>query len=228
MVVGFLGWLFATPPEAKPADLVKDLQQGVVDSYEVGSLEDFKPFRGLGIDDPSDSAGVVVWCASPLRCKHVQIDDLIASLPEDDGLSGVGPAAEHLDGAAATDAFALNFVQHYAAANVPPEQRTYPWLRELAVVWPVVWLVMLFVLVTGPQPRRATKWAVFWLLAIPGGLGMLWVLAREAPWSRRAVALPEPAAGHEWGRWTGGRTFLVVLVVSFVVVSFPYLWRTGG
>ena len=61
------------------------------------------------------------------------------------------------------------------------------------MLMPIAWLIMLFVLITGPQPRLATTWAASWVMLLPGGLGLIWLLTNEAPWSRRVASLPEPA-----------------------------------
>ncbi len=52
-------------------------------------------------------------------------------------------------------------------------------------------LLVVWLLVHGPQPRRFTKWGWFWLIAVlPAGIGAVWYLLREAPWGARASAWP--------------------------------------
>jgi MFS family permease len=95
--------------------------------------------------------------------------------------------------------------------------------------WPI-WLTagsvlgLLATMLGGEQPRRGTKWAWFWVFAIAGVLGAAWYLIREAPWSRRAAALPEPerrATGKgpltPRGRLGGGKALLGALLVTVVV-----------
>jgi hypothetical protein len=108
------------------------------------------------------------------------------------------------------------------AANDPPTIRTNASVEWLSQAMGITFLALLVVLITGWQPRRSTKWAAFWLLLLPGGLGMLWILVREAPWSRQMAALPEPATGL-WspGRWTGGWTFIAVALLSNLVLDLP-------
>ncbi len=61
------------------------------------------------------------------------------------------------------------------------------------------------------------------IVLLPLSAGAIWWLLREAPWSRRATAVPEPvpgAAGVLVGgreRHGGGRAFLVCLLVAVIV-----------
>jgi len=68
-----------------------------------------------------------------------------------------------------------------------------------------VWLISLVVLVAGPEPWRATRWAWFWLGGTP--LGPLPFLLLSGP----APALPSPH--HPARRMTGGWAFLLSLVL---------------
>jgi len=93
----------------------------------------------------------------------------------------------------------------------------------------LVYLVLLVTLIRAGQPRRAAKWATFWLLYLPLNAGMILTLLREAPWSPRARKLPEPlphklqkVQGPE-GRTTGGHAFLLVLVTTAVVKALGAL-----
>jgi len=68
------------------------------------------------------------------------------------------------------------------------------------------WLATLFLLVGGPVPERATRWAWFWLNSNP--IGLLASLLLSGPFP--GVPAPRPAA-H---RLTGGWAFLVGLVLG--------------
>lgn len=89
-----------------------------------------------------------------------------------------------------------------------------------------LWLLgigALALLVRGPQPRRVTKWGMFWLLWIPLGVGLCWWLARDAPFSRamNETASPEPRKKglQPTGvrRNGGGLAFLVAWGASILV-----------
>jgi hypothetical protein len=49
-------------------------------------------------------------------------------------------------------------------------------------------VLFLWALVSAPDPVTGTRWFWFWLVSgVPLGLGLLWWLARERPWSSRAT-----------------------------------------
>jgi hypothetical protein len=229
-----LGWLTLTPRSGSAYDFVADLQQGNVERYEVGPADDLVLFRGIGPGDSSES--LVVWCTGRLSCSSVPEIELFGYADQEAYVDGVPAEEEDLvgDGEITPDE---NFegpneslaVTRLVARHSPdPRPRpgdTNAWSGTLALGWTAGWLVMLFVLITGPQPRRATKWANFWLFLLPGGVGLLWALAREAPWSRSESDLPEPPPGPLPGRWSGGWAFLAVLLLSQVVANFPSMIR---
>jgi hypothetical protein len=83
----------------------------------------------------------------------------------------------------------------------------------------VVLVVLVLVLMLGPQPRRVTKWALFWWFLTPLNAGLIWALVREAPWAPAARALPVPAP-HRFQpddrRFTGGLAFLLMLLATTI------------
>jgi hypothetical protein len=83
-----------------------------------------------------------------------------------------------------------------------------------------VFLLLLFVMLRGGQPRLATRWATFWLLLAPLNIGMLRVLVRESPWSPEIRAWPEPPPHKLMSddrRLTGGGGFLQMLLCYLCV-----------
>lgn len=84
-----------------------------------------------------------------------------------------------------------------------------------------IFLLLLVVLLLGGQPRRATRWATFWLLLTPMNLGMLRTLVREAPWSGAMRAWPEPPPHRMMpidARMTDGSAF-VMMLLSYIPVQ---------
>ena len=74
-------------------------------------------------------------------------------------------------------------------------------------------LAVLLLLIGGPQPRLATKWAWFWLGIAVTPLWLAFVVLEPLPmWADR----PQPAARR---RLTGGWAFLLSLVLAAVVTS---------
>lgn len=105
------------------------------------------------------------------------------------------------------------------------------WTDPWGILMFLGWLLVILALLTGPQPRRATKWAWFWLLGLPLGLGFLALLAMEAPWSARAVRRPEPLPHDKQRdlpggdpRLTGGWAFVITTIggaIAFSVIIKP-------
>lgn len=104
---------------------------------------------------------------------------------------------------------------------MPVSTADTPWFL---LVTGIAHLLVLGTVLFGPQPRRFTRWAAFWWVTMPLGVGAVWLLVREAPWSRTASALPElsphgkqklTAEGDP--RFTGGPAFLVTFLVGTVL-----------
>ncbi|TDE92769.1 hypothetical protein EXU48_14745 [Occultella glacieicola] len=81
----------------------------------------------------------------------------------------------------------------------------------------------LFVLVLGPQPRLATKWAWFWLTCAAAPIWLLYLILEPVPlWSRG------PATARA-SRLTGGTAFiLAILLVPLVLSLIPGASRFYG
>ncbi|HEU4675979.1 MAG TPA: hypothetical protein VFS29_08325 [Motilibacteraceae bacterium] len=90
--------------------------------------------------------------------------------------------------------------------------------RRLLAAGILAQLLALAVVAFGPLPRRRTRWAWAWaLLLLPYDVGLLWWLARELPWSRRAAALPAPRADD--GRVPGWGSFLTCGLGGFALAG---------
>jgi len=115
-------------------------------------------------------------------------------------------------------------VQAVADSPVPVtlERRPEPYLGPSGIQWNplgIAHLVLLLLLITGPQPRRATKWAWFWLSFLPLGWVVsmatvisLWAASsspfwwsRDLPFRGQLISLPCP--------WADGVSVLVLVVV---------------
>ena len=88
--------------------------------------------------------------------------------------------------------------------------RTPGWTGPLLLVG---WLTALFLLVGGPVPERATRWAWFWLSWNPFGVLAFVLLSGPFP----GVPAPRPGAR----RLTGGCAFLLSLVIGGGALAGP-------
>lgn len=91
-----------------------------------------------------------------------------------------------------------------------------PW--PLALGGPLLVLVTLGLLIVGPQPWRATRWAWFWIQGIAAPLGMLAYLVLGGPTGLSRPPRPEAR------RLTGGWAFLLTFVVSSALASIAVGW----
>ncbi|MEU7904963.1 hypothetical protein [Actinoplanes sp. NPDC049118] len=104
---------------------------------------------------------------------------------------------------------ATGLAQDLVAAGVADRtgavDTTGPWLAGAGLV---LALLVLGVIVAGPAPVLGTRWFWFWLtLTAPYGLGLVFWLLRDRPWSRTA----RPALGAD-GRQRRDRGFLGLLI----------------
>jgi len=79
----------------------------------------------------------------------------------------------------------------------------------------LAWLATMCLMISGPEPYRASRWAWFWLSAPPLGLLVFLVLSGPTP----GLGIRRPAGGRLGGGWA----FVLGLVLSAVVAS-PWWW----
>jgi hypothetical protein len=100
--------------------------------------------------------------------------------------------------------------------NVHPGSNLFGWRVSNALGIPglVLFLAGFSLLVAGPQPWRATRWAWFWLLVPP--IGSIAFLLLSGP----TTGVPGPRNPSR--RLTGGWAFL--LAFPLMAMSAPYRW----
>jgi hypothetical protein len=97
----------------------------------------------------------------------------------------------------------------FESSGDPSSETTFlGWRLPGWMGWPVLawWLGCLALLVVGPRPWRATRWAWFWLLPLPFGPLAFLLLGGPTP------GLPRPA--DENRRLTGGWAFLLAILLG--------------
>jgi len=80
-------------------------------------------------------------------------------------------------------------------------------------------LTTLCLLIAGPQPWRATRWAWFWILGVATPLGLLSYLVLGGPTALSPA--PRPGAGRLTGGWAFLLAFVVSSIIAAVASSFP-------
>lgn len=79
-------------------------------------------------------------------------------------------------------------------------------------------LLALILLIVGPQPRLATKWAWFWLAGIGQPVWVLFLVLEPVP-----LWLKGPAV-RSGSRLTGGWAFLLAIVLGLAMSAFFPWW----
>jgi hypothetical protein len=239
--------VWGTPREASPTAFLAALRAGEVSGWEFAGGNKYGAERSSALEinwgetQPGES---VVWADSVGRLYRTDLDTVLSQLdpatvtlepssdpipqPDQDVLGPLPDQQTTVD------------VGRTIAANAPAGSGLgvdgLGWAGKLG--WPlsVVMLAAILLLVLGPQPRRQTKWAAFWYLLIPLGVGLAWLVVRDSPWSERMNALPEPPP--RWrgqlvpgiSRRGGGSAFGISWIVSIVLaaVVFALLWSVPG
>lgn len=110
-----------------------------------------------------------------------------------------------------------NEVQHEGLRLPATEATLVGWHVPSALAWPLILLAVgsVVVLVAGPGPWRATRWAWFWLMSLPVGSFAFLLLSGPTP------GLPRPRDPRR--RLIGGWAFLLALPLEAVLGS----WGVG-
>jgi hypothetical protein len=197
---GLLGAALGAARHTDVTEFVADLSAGRVSDLVVTGGRTYTP----GLDRGGSPDQVVRWRTDGAGWRVADLNGVRVDGP---GLPSM-PASE------------ADVRRLAATAGVPVAERMPGPAATLVRVATVTSIVLVVLMIGGPQPRRATKWAWFWLLLVPGGLTQLAWIAVEAPWSRRANRRPEPPPHRRDvpdGRLTGGWSFLFAFVLGGVL-----------
>ena len=207
-----LSW-WSAPRQTDVAQARADLAAGRVASYQWGDA--WRSEHGRWATSPRlESSGaqgpLFVWRTPYGRTHYAVTDDA----------SGVGEVA---DPAQYSGPEAASLAEALASAGLDEGPVGTDWPKSIisaAVV--VLGVSFLGVLVTGPAPVTGTRWLWIWLVSGPAfGLGLLYWLTRERPWSSTAAPVAARPDGREpRRRWYVG--FAIGLLASFVGALLVY------
>ncbi|WP_141714786.1 hypothetical protein [Micromonospora mirobrigensis] len=215
LVVGWVAWAafawWSAPREAGTARARSDLSTGRLVSYEwAGGWSSDNGWSWTDRVEPrfsGRSGPLFIWRTTDWRVHYAQFDrGSIGPVPSEpfDAVRYSGPEAAAFDLAVQS----ANLQPRWSGVDVPPPLRALPTLLLLTT---------LAVLVLGPAPARGTRWCWLWVLTgVPFGLGLLWWLARERPWSPAEPPAPDPSGRDPRDRWYVG---LLAGIATSIVVS---------
>jgi hypothetical protein len=210
LVVDLAAGLLSQPRPSQLSDLRTDLTAGKVRSITFADHDDVRFFALTSNRLRSEHLGpVVLWRVGAVDYRVADLTNSAPFLVEGgDSQPGEGRLRSQIR-------------QMAGAHGVPVHTGAYDLLLRFPQVGQVVFLLLLAVLLRSGQPRRATRWATFWLLLTPLSLGMLRTLVLEAPWSAAMRAWPEPPPHRMMpldARMSGGSAFLIMLL-SYIPVQ---------
>lgn len=190
------------------------LSAGHVTAYQWGDRWDADSPRlwlsGFALRSSGTLGLLFVWRTSDGRVYWIHTNDYDqvtnTGKVDEDGYSGAGAVAvaENIQAAG---------LEH-RNGDVEPYGGVLNWAGL------VLGLVAVGAVVAGPTPARGTRWYWFWLVYItPFGLGLLFWLARDRPWSRSAA--PSVFGGPE--RRRRGAVGLGVGIIAAILISILQL-----
>lgn len=212
LVLGWVAWAalswWVAPREGTPEEARADLTGGRVTSYEWGrgwsdNAGLFSP-GGVQLESADTDGPIFLWNTGDGRQHYTTV---VGGVPAD----VVDPAAapRQISPEGQSLAAALNT---FHANNAPESWPVRSLIYGLSLAGVVLFLWAL-VSASAP-PVTGTKWFWFWLVGVtPLGLGLLWWLARERPWSPRA---PVRETRMRW--WAGiGLGIVATFALSLVL-----------
>jgi hypothetical protein len=211
LVALWIGWAALTwwtaPRPASVAQARADISAGRVASYEWADGWESGNRWYWGATPRLRSSGTAgplfVWRTSAGRIRYAVLDDVPRR-------SGSFPAATGVDASTYSGPEAASLGQAAPATSESGLIDTRP-LKPIMVFTPLVGLLILGIIVSGPAPVIGTRWFWFWLVTgAPFGLGLLYWLGRERPWSRTAIARAGPIGRDPRYRWYAGVGFTIL------------------
>lgn len=217
--------LVTIPFKAEEGEFLHALRNDEIASVAVGHSADFfsnLPSQTVKANEGDDIA--VSWVnrfgfrREAVLSELKTLDDLRAGTGTADSPPQLDPSASIVTTARSLGAAVPEIVG--------PDELTFDRFKWLS--W-IVTVLMIGLLVSGPQPRRMTKWGAFWAYLAPFHIGIFYSLLRDWPRDPKMSLLPEPRPGdrivvdpatNKRIRRLGGGTMLFwSIFVSSLVVS---------
>jgi len=222
--------LWGTPSRASEASFGQALRAGDVSGWQLDSPQSEYGLQiqagfTVSVGSSQSPRSTVLWGDSHGRLYRTSLDNLLRvadpSAPAGLDAGDLVASGGDVDPGATIDATAR-------AAGVPVPST--PVGARAYACWPLVAvsLAAVVLLLLAPQPRRRTKWGTFWTLGVPAGIGLLWWILTDSPWSARTDAMPAPAPRQRGPlpggvvRAGGGQMLLIAFALG-MAVSFVLL-----
>lgn len=196
VVVTTAAALWGSYRQASSEDFTEDLAAGEVESYTGGPTDLIEPGWRFSctVGAVDEQSPMTVWTTGPWPWQRFGFST--------NELRGGQGRALRLGEAAGLEATPL------------------PGTNWVAIGAFLAFLLVVATIVSGPQPRRFTKWGAFWMATLPLGVGQVWLLVAEAPWSRAASATDELLPHRQQAQTAqGDRRMTWVL---------PFVWSVVG
>ena len=251
--------LLTAPFDAEEGEFIHALRSGEIASVALGHSQDFYSDSGLNATSYNAWDDIAVVWVNRFGFRREAVLNGLGALDQltqsTDGSQGtvdpqgtedpqIAPDSQstqdpqstsRLDPAASIARTAQSFGVA-APKVVQPGQLPFDHLKWLSVLLIVL---MIGLLLHGPQPRRTTKAGAFWAYLLPLNIGIFYALLRDSPWSQRMNLVPEPAASdrivvdrvtnrklHRYGGWMVFLWFTLVtrlaLTLLLVAVAFAF------
>jgi hypothetical protein len=226
--------IWGTPSTVSEAYLGEAVRGGGVTSWELDvprSQYGLEVATGLSVTTTSGrESSTVIWTDTRGRLHRTDVPVLLGQPDPNppEGMELTDPAAGVFWSNGYEVDLGATIAATATAGGSPVPQYGLGAARFLGLPLAALALVGVLVLIFGPQPRRRTKWGTFWMLGIPAGVGLVWWVLTDSPWSAATDALPEPAPrqrGPVLGivdRRGGGIMFLIAIALS-IVIAFGWM-----
>lgn len=196
LVLGWVAWAalawWTAPRESTAAQARADSAESRLTSYEWGDAWNTTGFTVAlrsGLESTGGPGPILLWQTRDGRQHYAYVDN------------------------SATDRESQSIDAELQAA-APDGAPVIPFTAVRMALGIAGVVLVLWALVSAAEPVTGTRWFWFWLATgVPLGLGMLWWLARERPWSSRAPVRPNRL---KW--WAGlGLSVLAGFAISLVL-----------